>query len=279
MRARSRYRPAVLAGFVAIAALVLAVPAARASGVSVAMQPSPKSVEPDSTFSLDLAVTAAGAAFNGFEAVIGYDPAVLTFVPASPLSQQEGCLMTGGCSSACGTVYHHFAAAGDSLVIDLSLLCDSLAITGPGQLYTLSFRAGASEATTYVRVRRIRVYDAGVLVTPVTSADAQVSIHRTSGVLPLAPGAGLRLAASPNPAVGALALAIRSDHAGEQRVELLDPAGRLVRVLDASWQLPGTRLVRWDGAGAGGARLPAGVYLARVRMGGAMAQARVVLLR
>jgi hypothetical protein len=270
-------RNARTAALFGLLALLTAGPARAA--VHAALLPAHVTVEPDSAFTLDLVVTPAGSAFNSFSAVIGYTPSALTFLPDSPLSDQEGCLMTGTCSDACGATFHHFSAAGDSLVIQESLLCDSLSLTGPGQIYSLRFRAAHTNQTTFVRVRRIVFYNAGLFVTPVTSADAQVDILGTAGVLPGATAGGLRLGVMPNPARGALSLAIAAGAAGEQSVDVLDLAGRTVRRLDRAWYAAGPRTLRWDGAGGDGARLPPGVYLVRVRAGAAIAQSRVVLLR
>ena len=265
----------------ALVACIVLVPATPArAGVSTALSPAHVVVQPDSAFTLDLDVTAAGSPFNGFTAVVSYDPAVLVFVPATPASLQQGCLMTGTCSSACGGTFHRFNAAGDSLVSNVSLLCDSIALTGPGQIYTLKFRAAhVPNQTTFVRVRRILFVNAGLYVTPVTSADTQVDILRTTAVAPGATAGGLRLDVQPNPARGTLSLAIAAGEAAEQAVDVLDLAGRLVRHLDRAWYAPGTRLLRWDGAGADGLRLPSGVYLVRVRAGERTALSRVVLLR
>ena len=275
--ATARTRGACGAAVLVLALLVAARPA-RATGVNTALALASVAVEPDSSFDLELDVTQAGSAFNSFTAVITYDPAALTFLPRSPLTLQQGCLMTGTCSGACGTTFHQFTAAADSLVIQESLLCDNYSLTGPGQVYKLRFRAAHAEQTTYVRVRRIQFYNGGVKVTPVTSSDARVDIHRTLGVAPGVTAGGLRLGVVPNPARGALALSIESGEAGEQSVDVLDLAGRLVTRLDHAWYAPGARVVRWDGAGTDGARLPSGVYLVRMRAGGHLAQSRVVLL-
>ena len=263
-----------------LAAMLLAFASGPASaGIHVALTPAHFQVEPDSTFTLNLDVTPAGSAFNSFKATIDYDPAALTFLPTSPLTLQEGCLMTGTCSTACGALFHQFAAAADSLVIQESLLCDSQTLTGPGNVYRLRFRAAHANQTTILRVRRIVFYNAGVFVSPVTSDNAQVDILRTLSVAPGATGAGVQLGITPNPARGTLSLAIASGVAGEQSVDVLDLAGRRVRQLERAWVAAGTRTLRWDGTGTDGARLPAGVYLVRVRTGGIVAQSRVVLLR
>ena len=278
-RLRGSAARAAFAGAALLAGLSVLVPAAaRASGVHAALDLAHVVVEPDSSFTLSLDITSADAAFNGFAAVIGYDPSALTFLPASPTTAQEGCLLTGGCSASCGNVFHRFTAAGDSLSAQASLLCDSVLLTGPGSLYTLTFRAANTDQTTWVRVRRLQFWNGGVAVNPVATADAEVDIHRTLDVPRADVSPGLALAASPNPARGALALAIASGAAGEQAVDVLDLAGRRVRTLERAWCAAGTRSVRWDGAADDGTRLPAGVYLVRVRSGALVAQSRVVLL-
>ena len=50
---------------------------AAAQGVTVALVPITDRVVPGAMFDLDLVVTKPGASFNGFGAVVGYDPAAL----------------------------------------------------------------------------------------------------------------------------------------------------------------------------------------------------------
>ncbi|MFI5371584.1 MAG: FlgD immunoglobulin-like domain containing protein [Candidatus Eisenbacteria bacterium] len=261
-----------------LAALLVAAPS-RAAGVSVSLGASPVSVSPGAEFDLDLQVTVADAAFNGFDAVISYDPSVLTFMPASPTTLQQGCLMTGGCSGACGGTFHTFAAAADSLDIVDVLLCDQFSLTGPGQLYRLHFKATAIPQTTHVRIRRAGFYDAGLIVSPVTTTDVDVEIGGTSGVGDGRVSEGLALHASPEPARGPVQLVIRATEAGTQTLEVHDITGRRVRRLAGGWEPAGVRTLTWDGRDDGGATLPSGVYLAVVRAGERVARVRVTLLR
>jgi FlgD Ig-like domain len=277
MHPRSRSNPLlVLALFCALA---LVRPAA--ADVTVSLGTPPISVSPGAEFDLDLLVTAAGASFNGFDAVITYDPSALTFMPASPISNQQGCLMTGGCSGACGSTYHTFTGgATDSLNIVDVLLCDQVSLTGPGQLYRLHFKAANVPQTTHVRFRRAGFYNAGLIVTPVVTSDADVGIGMLAGVGD-GPrlGTGLTLRSSPEPAHGPVTLSITASGSGAQTVEIHDVTGRLVRRLTGGWQPAGTRLLRWDGRDDGGSPLPSGVYLATARSAGAIAHAHVTLLR
>jgi hypothetical protein len=261
-------------------ALSLAPVAARAQGIAAELQPAYGFVAPGAGFDVDLAIPVAGSAFNGFHAAITYDPAALTFVPAAPVSGQIGCLMNGGCSAACGLTFHIFHAAGDSLTVDLSLLCDQVHLTGPGQVYRLHFVASNTDQVTDVKVRSAAFYDGGVYVNPLTTANSHIVIGSPAGVggSVLSP-LGARVSAEPNPAHGPVALSIAAPADGVQSVDVLDLSGRLVRQLGSGWQPRGSRRLQWDGADAAGARLPAGVYLVRLRAGAQSALARVTLVR
>ena len=163
--------PALLLALLALVAC--AGVSAAATGVKVALQPALTSVSPGDTFYLDINVTRAGSAFNGYTAVIGFDPSVLQFLPTSPLSQQEGALMTG----ACGNTFHQFTAGASQLGIDHSLLCNGVSLTGPGQVYRLRFKALAGITTSQVRfLSGLQFYKAGVAVNPDSSVDATVQL-------------------------------------------------------------------------------------------------------
>jgi hypothetical protein len=86
-----------------LAVALLAAPARAA--VTVAITPANGTVTPGTDFDLFVDVTSAGSQFNGFEMVVEFDPAVLTFVPLAPTTLQQGCLMTGSCSGSCGNTF------------------------------------------------------------------------------------------------------------------------------------------------------------------------------
>lgn len=270
-------RAAALAWLLAGAALAAARPAA--AGVEVAILPATSNVAPGAEFDVTIDVTQAGSAFNGFVAIVGYDTTALTIVPAASVATQQGCLMTGACSAACGNTFHRFTPAGDSLTITAHLLCDQVALTGPGTIYKLRFRASNTNQVTWIRLRRATFYNAGLYVTPVATTDARVGIG-----IPLAvgdgppPAAGLRVRAEPNPARGRLALAVESDRAGELRAEIHDVAGRLVRRLDAGWREAGLARLPWDGTDLAGVRVRPGIYLVSARIGGRVANARFAIV-
>src|SRR5262245_46260961 len=104
---------------VALGAVVLVLVAAPARGaVSVAITPASLTVTPGTDFDLFIDVSSAGSSFNGFDAVVTFDPAALTFLPLAPTTQQQGCLMTGSCSAACGSTFHLFSGQADSLSVN-----------------------------------------------------------------------------------------------------------------------------------------------------------------
>jgi len=271
LRAAGRTRVAALVLALAIPAVA---PAAHA-GVTVALEPATQSVVPGAEFDLVIAVTEAGSAFNGFDAVIGYDPAALTLVPLSPLSLQEGALMT----SACASTFHRFTQGTDRVTLGDVLLCDGQSVTGPGPIYRLRFRASNTPQSTAVRfLPGLRFYDAGLYVTPVTSSDAAIGIG-TVGVGDPGPMAGgLRVRAAPNPARASTSIRIEADRAGMQEVLVLDALGRVVRCLGKGIFAAGPRAVSWDRRSDAGTRLPSGLYTVEVRSPAHTARTRLILL-
>ena len=209
---------------------------------------------------------------------MAYDPSALTFLPASPLSLQQGCLMTGGCSSACGTTFHVFSAAGDSLRTYDGLLCDQLSLTGPGQVYRLRFQAAATPQVTALSsvARRSTTRACSSRRCPWPGASSASAWRWTPATPP--GGRGLAIRAQPNPCRGRVQLTIMADGAAEPDLRVLDMLGRTIRRLPAGRTEAGTRRVEWDGRTDSGARAPAGVYLVRLCAGDRLRQTRVTLL-
>ena len=251
-------------------------PRVNAQGVHVALLPSTQNVATDAEFTLELWVTEPGSGFNGFDAVIGYNPADLTFIPASPTSDQQGSYMTG----ACGNTFHLFHAAGDSLAITDVLLCAGVSLPGPGQIYKLRFKAASTPRTTQVVIRSVQFYDAGLFVNPAFPSDATINIGLAVGVDPrVAPAMTLRIAAAPNPFRDSVGCTIDSPAAGPQTLTVRDVAGRTVRHLGTADVPAGSRLVTWDGRNDRGQAMPAGSYWLSLRMGTRAASRLVTLLR
>ena len=251
-----------------------------AQGVQTQLTPPSVIVAPGSGLDLTLDVTQAGSPFNGFKIVLTYDRGALTFVPTSPTSLQQGCLMTGLCSNACGNTFHDFKAAGDSIVITDILLCGGVLLSGPGTLYELHFTASSTEQITTVSVRSAEFYAGGTYVTPVTTQDATIGIGVGAGVGdPSRAGRDLPLRAVPNPCFGATTIRVGGAAARDGRLLVTDLLGHVVRHLQAGGKVSGSPGALWDGRDDRGVRVPAGVYRVTVAGAGRAAGTRVVLLR
>ena len=260
-----------------VAAIAMTAPSARAA-ISAGLAPASQTVPPGTDFDLYFDATAAGSAFNGFDLVVSYDPAALTFVPLSPTTLQQGCLMTGSCSAACGSTFHLFSAAADSMSVSDVLLCNQTFLNGPGHLYKLRFHASNTIQVTHVLVRRTNFYNAGLFVMPVSTNDATIGIGVTLGVTPSGPAGAGHVRVEPNPTLGRVAFSVEGGGtAGLDSVEILDLQGRVVRALAPGGASPSARIT-WDGRDAHGALVPAGVYQARIHRNGKLESTRVVLL-
>jgi hypothetical protein len=263
---RSRLRRALLTA----AGLALLAPAARA-GVSIALQPATQTVAPGAQFDVFIAVTQSGSAFNAFDAIVGYTPSALTLVQLSPLSLQEGAMMT----SACGSRFHRFRTGSDRDTITDALLCSGVSVSGPGQIYRLRFQASNTPQTTSVQfLPGVAFFDAGLAVTPVSTSNATVVISGPVAVVTPAP-ARLRLLASPNPSRSLTMLRIEADQAGLQELAVSDLMGRIVRRLGGGWFEAGARDRAWDGRDDAGVSVPPGIYYAWLRTPGGLVRAAI----
>ena len=264
--------PTAVAVVVALVCLLAAAGPARATSVAVALTPSALQVEPGAEFDLDITVPWAGAAFNGFETVVGWDSGALT-----PLARAEGALMTG----ACATRFHYLRSGADTDTIADALLCAGVSVAGPGQIYRLRFRASLTPQQTAVLFRSgPRFYDAGIYVPLEQAVEAAVGI----GVTPLAveppPAPGrLELRIAPNPARAGTVFTIAAGSAGPQRLRVTDARGRVVRRLDAPTPVAGIRNVAWDGRDAGGREVAPGIYLVTLEAAGTAVTGRLAVLR
>lgn len=261
---------------VCLLALSCAAGSARAD-VNVALTPATQTVTPGTDFDLFVDVTSAGSAFNGFDLVVSFDPAAISPVPLVPTSSQQGCLMTGGCSAACGNTFHVFNTAGDSSAVSDVLLCNQMSLTGPGRIYHLRFHAANTLQVTQVNIRRTLFYNAGLFVNPVHVTSCQVGIGVQVGVGAPGPGFAHPLRVEPNPAFGRVNFISDDDVTGLVEADIVDLQGRLMQHVGPSWLGPHARF-GWDGRDARGARAPAGLYLVKLRRGGQLQNARVILL-
>lgn len=261
-----------------IALLMLALAtAAHAAGVDAALTPAEQTVASGSTFTVDFTALDAGDTFNGYTLIVGYDPSMLTFMPSSPLSLQEGSYMTG----ACGSTFHDFTQPSSSTlkIVDI-LLCGGTYLPGPGQLYHLTFKATGPTGVTDVNVQSVEFYHGGTYVTPVNTADAVIGIDvGPVGVPAPTRVTTLRVTGAPNPFRGEIQLAVDSPRSGFENLEVRDIQGRIVRHLQSGTFAAGTRSVTWNGRSDTGAPMSAGVYLVHLRTATGVADRRIIMLR
>jgi DNA-binding beta-propeller fold protein YncE len=83
---------------------------------------------------------------------------------------------------------------------------------------------------------------------------------------------------APNPARSSVRFAFTLAEPGSARVEVFDPAGRRVRVLEGGDHPAGTTSLAWDLRDAGGRRVRPGVYLVRGHAAGTTVDRRLVVL-
>jgi hypothetical protein len=136
------------------------------------MAPDTLHVAPGEVFSLELRIDVAGKRFNAYDATVAFDTTALACAPPTPAREGEGPLMTG----ACGNTFHRVAVRGDSLTISHVILCAGVALTGPGTLHHLRFRALHRDGASRVQLRRVQFYDAGLFVNPARTRDAVVIV-------------------------------------------------------------------------------------------------------
>jgi hypothetical protein len=252
---------------------------ARAQGVKVAVLPVLQSVAPGSEFNVEINVIQSGSGFDAFDAVVTYDPAALTYLPTTPVNLQEGCLMTGGCSGACGQTVNFVTPGADSIWVSDVLVCGGLSIAGPGELYHLKFRATATPQVTLVRLRRFRAYRAGYDVLPTSTADASVGVGVTLDAYPAPIAAGPPVVrAYPNPSAGPVVFVIEAAGDNDPELAIHDVQGRTVRVIPGIRAAKGAQRIDWDRRDLRGLRVQPGLYLVTLRAGPQVAHGRLLLV-
>jgi hypothetical protein len=102
--------------------------------------------------------------------------------------------------------------------------------------------------------------------------------HYTSlvAVEPATPRSDFALAAEPNPSAATVTLRYTQPREGVVAIDVFDASGRCVRRIADGWSPAGESVATWDGRGAGGARVPAGIYFARFEGVGCSVTRRIV---
>ena len=122
---------------------------------------------------------------------------------------------------------------------------------------------------------------AHVAITPENAVWVKQEIESGVTAVPVAGGAGasVRLAAGPNPAQGDVTLAFTLPVRERVRLAIFGVDGREVAALVSGLREAGPQSVHWDGRDPSGARVPAGVYFARLEAGAKVSTARFARLR
>jgi len=253
--------------------LLFAAGSAAGQGVTATFSPVSSQVSPGAEFTLEITVPVAGTPFNGFDAVVGYDPAALTLLPTSPLSLQEGALMW----NACHNTFHIFRQGASTDTITDVLLCGGMSLTGPGQIYKLKFRASSTPQVTHVRFLMLQFYNAGMYVDLAGSTDAVIGIGMSPVAVESPPAPDdLNLRIVPNPANRSTTFEVGAVPSGSFEISVVDAAGRLVRHFEGA---SAAGSIVWDGRDGDGRAVPAGIYYARLDSGGVSRWGRVAIVR
>jgi YVTN family beta-propeller protein len=163
-----------------------------------------------------------------------------------------------------GPVYS-VARSGQFSVVDLGLqsIVDQ-AITGlPPAMLDLNITAGLGAAPS-----------------PFGDGVTLVSGLATTGLATPEPAPRLALRGpAPNPLSTATTFEFTLPAAADVEISIHDVSGRMITTLTREHAPPGPGAIDWDGYDARGARVPAGLYVARLRAGAASASAKLVVIR
>ena len=256
-----------------LAAASLAAAPAHALGVHASLQPTSILLNPGDVLTVSLTLDPADSFINAFDAAIRFDPARLAFIPQSTIAVQIGPLM----SAACANTFHRFSATGDSLAINLSLLCAGAEVNGPGVIYQVQFQVLSPTGTTHIGLGpSTRFYDAGFVVGPLDTAGMDVCVTNcATGVGVGTPPPSAALAITPNPwRAGAAVCGFRLARAGDVSLSLLDVSGRSRLEIPTRWFPAGAAMLTLERGD-----LPSGMYFARLRTADGVRTAPVVLMR
>jgi len=256
----------LLAGLSILLAVNLVVAPASRADVDLAILPAVVAVQPGDVFDVELTITQAGSAFNGYDAVVGFDPAALTFIELTQ-AQQEGPLMT----DACQQNFHVFEVPppGDTINLTHIMLCAGTSVSGPGVVYRLRFQAGQQNTVTYLNLLPgTAFYNAGLFVDPVFTSDAEIRIGQASSVPGGQLAAGVDLVAAPNPFNPMTTISFEAPAADHARIKVYSSRGLLVAELLDESVSAGRNSVAWNGRDQQGRMVGSGNYMVRLELGG-----------
>lgn len=251
---------------------------ARGAGTTIGLAPSLSTVSEGEEFTVQVVLPESNDPINGYDAVIGFDPARLQLLLPQPASAGEGELF----DAACAQSFLSTTVAPDSTKVTIAhvLLCAGTSVTGPGVLYELRFRARQVPGlTALVLLDGTAAYNAGTYVTPVVTADAVVQIGSPTAA-PEDRHTPPAFFARPNPFNPATELCFDSARSQHVRIDLFTVAGRAVASLFDGTVDSGPVRIRFDGRDRDGHALQSGVFIARLTTeSGLSTTTKLILLR
>jgi len=261
----------------ALLALILAAAIPASASVDLAILPAEMVQQPGDTILVELTVVNESDEFNAYDARVTYNPERLLFLQMTPVTDQEGPLMT----EACPQRFHIFTIGPDSTYVEVnhSLLCAGVSVQGPGVVYQLQFECRNIEGQTELGFATpTTFYDAGVEIAEVNLAGATVEIGGTTAVLtPAAPP--LQLHAAPNPFNPRTVLSFDLQAPRPVSLVIHDVAGRVVRTVFEGQLGSGPHRFAWDGLGDRGRPAAAGVYFAILDHGDGIMERKLTLVK
>lgn len=233
------------------------------------------SLDVGDTLRVDVVVPVAGDAFNGYDAILSFDPADFEALLPLPPSAGEGSLFT----DACGLRFLDVSDDGDSARVRVShvLLCAGTSVTGPGTTYSLAFRALDETTSAIALGPGTQAYDAGNLVPTTTGPGLEITVGDPT--TSPAPQRVARLHAFPNPFNPSTTLRIEGARGDAARLTIHDATGRLVRALFDGRLTDAALELRWNGRDATGRGVASGIYRARLTTPRGSDVVRLVLVR
>ncbi len=197
-----------------------------------------------------------------------YDPAlpVLMGVEPFPTMQYGYGLDAEGSFVYAGTSSNNFYEDASTWIFDVSQADDPRCLGALGEQYDTDFilQIGNQIWTTHP--------DEGLVVYPVQCEDLVTGIET--------PGADrLGLEVYPNPFNPKTLIEYRLERESFVELEIFDVSGRKVRSLARGVQEAGLHSREWDGRDEAGNRLASGMYLARIKSGDLVGDAKLILLK
>ena len=213
--------------------LVCFAPTALAA-VDLAILPSTVTVQPNEIFDVELTITPAGSAFNGYDAVIGFDPDAADLHPA-PAGRPGGAADDGRLLQPLPRLQRRAGGRPPGPQPRAALRRRQRHRPRRGLPSALPGRPG-QRTTTISLDTGTAFYLAGLYVNPVFTHDAEIRIGGPSPVPGMPTAADPRLTAAPNPFNPSTIISFEAAAPTRARITIHNLRGE--RVADADAEIP-----------------------------------------